>query len=162
MFPGYVFLEVNLSMEAPSTNGTLERKLFGVRHHVFHQMILAKEPFGTHPTLERLDARVAHSVAPHVGRLRELHVANIALEEFLRVVSLTMRAQSRNAEGLIFALLATVDGVTVQMIDDVESREVLLPVADDVLFVLFVVTRFLMVHKLAVIVTFVFAKLANV
>lgn len=159
MLAGNVLLEVDLAMKAPSANGTLERELLRVCHHVLHQMVFAEKPFCAYAAFKRFDPRMPHSVAPHVGCLRELHVTHIALKQLLGIVSLPMGAQGCEAERFVLALLAAVHRVTLQ---GVQSGIMILPAVRNMLFYVFAVASFLMVDEFGVILTLVFAEFANV
>lgn len=70
-----------LPLEPPITYGTMVRQGLCVSCKVLSQVVLSKEALLAHATLVRLNARVPHLVPPHVGTVREFHVAHVALEE---------------------------------------------------------------------------------
>jgi len=71
----------DLPLEAPVANRTVKRQRFRVRRKVFGQMVLTKETFLANFTFVRFHPGVPHFVPPHVGAVREFHIAYVAHEQ---------------------------------------------------------------------------------
>lgn len=72
----------NLPLKATIAYRTVVGQCFSMRGEMFGKVILPEESFLTNAALVGFDASVPHLVSPHVGSIRELHVANITLEQF--------------------------------------------------------------------------------
>lgn len=71
----------NLALKSSVADWAMIRQALCVGCEMFCQVIFSKESFLANTTFVRFDSSMPHFMPAHIGAIRELHVAHVALEQ---------------------------------------------------------------------------------